>query len=178
MRRALLLLIALATAAVAFACTGKDPYRPGTALGTFHVDAKLVANSCGEGQAPDPWTFDVKLARDPGTLYWIQGGLPVSGKLGADAHATLANDDTATIHGADAGLPKCALTRHDALDATLAADPADATGIVGFSGTLTYTFGPTSDSDCSDQLAFAGGTFAALPCSVSYTLSATRTKRP
>ena len=23
------------------ACTGKDPYRPGTPLGTFHVDGKL-----------------------------------------------------------------------------------------------------------------------------------------
>ncbi len=171
--RALFGVAALAVALVS--CTGKDPYRPGTALGTFHVDGALLATSCGA--APDPWTFDVKLARDARTLYWIQGGLPVAGTLDASAHASLTATDTQTIQAADAGIIGCAVTRDDTLDTALVVAAADVNDVAAFSGKLTYTFRATAGSDCSGELAIAGGDFAQLPCSITYTLKGTRTAR-
>jgi hypothetical protein len=83
-------LLSLGAAGVLAACFGTDPYNPGTALGTFHVVGKLTANTCGaSGTAPDPWEFDIKLSRDHGTLYWIQGDAPVQGTLDAHAHTTM-----------------------------------------------------------------------------------------
>jgi hypothetical protein len=82
------------------------------------------------------------------------------------------------VRGADAGLPKCEITRDDALDTTLVPDPQRDGGVVGFVGTLGYTFGQTDDSDCSDQLTNAGGGFAALPCSVGYKIVGNRTALP
>ncbi len=164
---------------VVFACSGKDPYNPGTPLGTYKVTGTLASNSCGDtGTAPDPWLFDVKLARDPSTLFWLQGGPPVSGALDTQTHAKLMTSDTRTVHEADArrGISLCALTREDILDATLATPAAGTAATVdGFTGGLTYRFSATEGSDCGDQLGVAGGGFAALPCTVSYILSARRT---
>ena len=182
--RAMLFCRGLALACALGACTGKDPYRPGTPLGTFHVDGALLATSCGAESAPDPWSFDVKLARAGSTLYWIQGGLPVAGALDANAHTVLASSDTQTVHaaqpraGAAPAVPLCALTRADGLDATLDGDPTTAAGVVGFHGTLTYTISATANSDCSDQLASAGGPFTRLPCSVGYALTGVRAAKP
>jgi hypothetical protein len=41
-----------------------------------------------------------------------------------------------------------------------------------FTGTLTYGFAIVAGSDCSDQLSAQGGTYDTLPCTVSYSLSA------
>src|SRR5215472_19044405 len=66
--------LALPVLAIA-SCSGKDPLNPGTPIGTFRVDGKLVSNACGAAEsAPDPWEFDVKLSRDHGTVYLVQGG--------------------------------------------------------------------------------------------------------
>lgn len=173
------LVIGVAVPAFLGACMGKDPYNPGTALGTYHVTGTLKTNTCGgAGTAPDPWSFDVKLSKDHSTLYWIQGDVPVQGTLDANLHTSMTSEGTTTIHDADAGLAKCAITRDDALDTTLKIDPNDANGILGFNGTLGYTFSATSDSDCSDQLTAVGGGFDALPCSVSYAILGVRTKAP
>jgi len=162
------------TVAVGIGCSGKDPYNPGQAIGVFHVTGKLTSNGCaGPGGAPDPWEFDVKLNRDGATLYWIQGGLPVQGRLDASNHALLQSSGTTQITAADAknNVSGCSLTRTDSLDATLGTD----TPVTTFSGALSYSFTPTSDSDCSAQLAVAGGGWAALPCDIAYTITATKT---
>ncbi len=168
-------------AVVLAACTGKDPYRPGTAIGTFHVEAKRVANSCGASAVPpDPWKFDVRLSRDQRTLYWVQGGLPVSGLLD-DAtpeapKATMKSSDTRTVRAANAklGLAACALTRADTLEATLARGPGAEADFEAFTGTLTYRFAPTADSDCSDAIVAEGGDgFAELPCDIRFDLIGT-----
>jgi hypothetical protein len=39
---------------------------------------------------------------------------------------------------------------------------------------MAYAFSAASGADCSDQLAAGGGSYAALPCSVTYSLSARR----
>jgi hypothetical protein len=161
------------------ACTGKDPYNPGTQLGTFHVVGKLTTNTCdATGGVPDPWEFDVKLARDRSTLYWIQGGPPVQGTLDSKSHTSMTSSDTQTLESNDAGVATCALTRDDVLDATLLADPDDSAAVLAAVGTLSYSFSQRSDTDCSDQLTISGGGFETLPCSVSYVITAKRTALP
>lgn len=161
----------------ATSCIGKDPYNPGEPVGAFHVTAKLVANSCG--QASNPWEFDVRLRHEETTLYWVQGSVPVSGKVDASAHVVLTSTSSDTVRPADTRAAGCVLTRDDKLDVILsdaasgaAVDPATTTSFVG---TLAYHFGTTSDSDCSDQTTAGGGEFTTLPCDVRYELTAKRT---
>jgi hypothetical protein len=157
------------------ACSGKDPYNPGTPVGTFHVTGRLTKTSCGD--APDPWEFDVRLNHDGAMLYWIQGGLPVSGKVDASARAALQSSSVSDVRPADFQhkLAACSVTRSDLLDVTLDSasamptpDPALTTS---FSGVLAYSFAPTEGSDCSDQLVAAGGEWSTLPCNVSYVIA-------
>lgn len=164
-------MVLLATTALVLSCTGKDPYNPGTPLGTFKVSAKVTSNGCLT--TPDPWVFTIRLSRDGQTLYWDQGGAPVSGALDAQLHVTMTDSSTQLVHGADAGTGACEMSRTDALDATLGADP-----VTSFTGKLSYAFAQTPGSDCSDQMASAGGTFNALPCEVHYDLTGTRTIAP
>jgi hypothetical protein len=150
------------------ACTGKDPYNPGTAIGTFHVTSTLTSSSCGA--APNPWEFDVKLSSDHNTLYWIQGGVPVSGTLDATSHVSMSATAQQTIYQANPqqNLGACTLTRSDSMALAVTGTP-----ITAFTGTLSYTFAPTSDSDCSQ--AVGPDAYATLPCTVSYTLSGAET---
>lgn len=169
MRRAPIALLVLV------ACSAKDPYNPGTPLGTFHVVGKLASNECGGGLgASDPWEFDIHLAVDPGKLYWVQGGPAVAGTMDASSHATLTSSAITTLQESDPkhGIPFCSVTRADALDVILAGDQAS------FAGAIKYTFTPTDGSDCSGQLAESGGVFAALPCTAQYQLTGTRTALP
>jgi hypothetical protein len=163
-----------AIALVCAACTGKDPFNPGTAIGTFHVKGTLAKNACSSAPMPNPWEFDVKLSRDGSTLYWVQGSMPVSGRLDASQHTTMTSSDSRELRPADPkrNLASCTLRRDDKLDATLGPEP-----ISTFSGALGYAFTPTDESDCADQLESAGGGFAALPCEVSYAISGAKVDR-
>jgi hypothetical protein len=154
-------------------CTGKDPYDPGEPIGTFKVSAKLVANSCG--QAPNPWEFDVKINREPGKIYWMQGGLPVEGTVSGDARVRMETSDARTVRKADArrGVAACQLWRDDVFDGKLGPEP-----LVSFDGTLAYKFHAGDQSDCSDQLTSGGGEYQTLPCEVRYELSAKKVADP
>jgi hypothetical protein len=170
---ALLTIIALA---MSFAgCGGKDPFNPGAPLGTFHVTARLSQSTCGP--TPDPWEFDVRLNHDGRMLYWIQGGLPVSGQVSTTAQTELRSGTISDVRAADPKLrlAACSVSRTDVLDVLLSGPDAKPTTDPGatttFTGNLAYSFAPTDGSDCSDQLASAGGGFAALPCAFSYSLS-------
>lgn len=169
--------------AVAACGSGKDPYKPGTALGNYHVAATRTANNCGDMNVPnDPWTFDVKLSTDPNTLYWVQGGLPVTGSLDPTGNAVMTSSSTSNIHAANpkAGLGACSLTRYDSLTAALVettvatGDGGTAMSVPSFTGTLYYRFAPDDGSDCSD-LVDTGG-FANLPCEIDFSLSGTRAR--
>jgi hypothetical protein len=169
------LLVSIASLVTFAACSGTDPYNPGTPLGTFHVVGKLDSNACGDVLGvSDPWEFDIKLAVDPGRLYWVQGGPAVGGVMDASSHATLQSSDTRTMHEADTkkGIGFCSITRNDSVDVTLAGDQAS------FTGTLSYQFVATDGSDCSDQLTDSGGSFAALPCTTKFVMTGTRTALP
>lgn len=170
---------AAAVLAGASGCTGKDPYNPGQSLGTFEVTGALVSSTCGT--TPNPWQFDVKLRHDEvNTLYWAQGGLPISGKLDPNARVIMKASETRNMREADAKTKRaaCNLVREDNLDVVLApitAPVTDVTTVTTFKGTLKYRFAPTAGSECEDQLLETGGDYAALPCEVSYEISGTKT---
>ena len=170
---------ALACFAIAPLACGTDPYEPGTALGTFAVNGTLKASSCGAGQAPNPWSFSVKLSTDPGTLYWIQGSVPVSGTLSAANVASLTSTSSQSSFEGDSSVALCTIDRTDTLSARLTPDPTLANEYSSFTGTLTYAFAQDSSStDCSGALTENGGGYAALPCTITYSLSATRSALP
>jgi hypothetical protein len=171
------LLVFFAVALVGVACSGKDPYSPGSKLGTFHVSATLKSTSCGP--TPNPWEFDVRLNHEGPSLFWIQGGAPIEGRVDATARAQLRTSILQEVRAADARTKRdaCSIQRSDVLALTLAdanamatTDPALTTS---FAGTLVYSFLATTGSDCSDQLTQVGGDFDALPCEVHYDLTGT-----
>ena len=174
------LLLASAAIAGGSGCSGHDPYRPGEGVGAFHVTSKLVSTTCGP--TPDPWEFDVKLRHDSTTLFWVQGSAPISGQLDATARAVMKTSVVTTLRPADAKTQTaaCTMSRSDVVDLVLAPSTtpmvaADVGSATSFKGTLAYQFAATEGSSCEDQLTDLGGDFAALPCSVSYEIAATRT---
>lgn len=157
-----------AVLAMVVSCTGKDPYNPGTPIGSFHVVSTLTTSSCGN--APNPWEFDVKLSSEYNTLYWKQGDAPVAGTLDAASHVTMSASTTATVIPPN---PKtnptgCTIGRTDAVAMTMTGTP-----ITAFTGTLSYSFAPANGTDCSAAIGTDG--YAALPCTVSYTIAGTKT---
>jgi hypothetical protein len=173
--------LAIAAIAGGSGCSGHDPYRPGESVGAFHVTSKLVSTSCGP--TPDPWEFDVKLRHDSTTLFWVQGSAPIAGQLDAKAHAVMKTSVVNTVRAADAKTQTaaCTMSRSDVVDLVLAPTTApvmaaaDVGAATSFKGTLAYQFTVVEGSSCEDQLTELGGDFAALPCTVSYEIAATRT---
>jgi hypothetical protein len=177
MRPRLLPVASLLAAVLVASCIGKDAREPGTAIGTFAVTGTLKANSCGSA-APNPWTFSVKLSKDPGTLYWDQGDYPVAGDLTASNTVTMTSTSTQS-GGASSGSSTCTLQRVDKLSTALTPDPTLAGSYSSFTGTLEYDFStPAGSGDCSSALAANGGGYATLPCSMTYALTASRTALP
>lgn len=143
---------------------------PGSQLGTYKVTSVTQSNTCGLG-APNPWAFSVQLSKNSGMLYWsFMDGSPVlSGPLNAQS-ALIESAAQANVDGAPDGAPgPCVMGRQDSINVTLGAGspPSD------FSGTLSYAFSVPSGYNCSDQLVAAGGTYDALPCAITYSMTAT-----
>ena len=158
----------------AMACTGHDRYRPGTSLGTFRIDATLTAETCGAQEGfPNPWSFGVDLARDPGILYWIQGGAPVQAPITNEGHATLHSSGTYPIRAATSKVAGCTLVREDVFEAVL-----PTTGeVTSLTGKLGYRYSVEDGSDCAEMIGTQGG-FSALPCEIHYDATGTRTVAP
>jgi hypothetical protein len=168
-RSALLLVSVLAAVAPAAGSCADQPL-PGTVYGMYKVTGTTTTNTCGSGLgAPDPWVFDAQISRDGDTLYWswMDGSAPVSGPLSGES-ATLSTNESANVDSTDAGLGPCTMTRADSLTLTLASGSPPST----FSGTIGYAFTVVSGSTCGDQLTSAGGTYATLPCSIAYSVTA------
>lgn len=172
---------ALALSGCAEAFGDKDAHQPGTQLGRFHVTAAQKSSSCGEGAlgAVASWEFDVELARGARSLFWDNGAEVITGELMTDAVSFRFESgvliDMRTEE--DAGMPPCTIERRDVSSGVLDSETDDVTG---FEGTLGYGFAPSLDSLCSDLV--VGGSeqplFAALPCAMSYDLTAERTALP
>jgi hypothetical protein len=148
----------------------QDPHQPGDALGFYSVTGKLSDDSCGADSlnAPESWTFQVKLSRQGSTLYWLNGreaivgDIDKSGRFGFESHIDVKLSEK---RGA---APGCTLVRRDVASGTLSESMAT------LSGKLSYGYDATAASDCS---AFAIGTDGlplALPCKLSYRLEGDR----
>jgi hypothetical protein len=144
---------------------------PGTTLGTFKVTAQAQTNTCGLA-APNPWTFDVELSQDGSLLYWswLDGSALLSAPVSAQA-ATLTATEQVNVDGtADGGLGPCTMERDDDIQVTL----GSATSPTSFTATIRYAISAVSGANCSDQLAGVGGQYSALPCTMTYTATATK----
>jgi hypothetical protein len=149
----------------------QNAHMPGTDLGSFHVNAQITANTCGAGALGEvsPWAFDVRLEKDPGTLYWNNGQAVITGTLGAD-DLTFGFDTSVVQNMRDpnvVGPPPCSISRADHAEGKL--DAADK--VSSFTGTLSYTFSPTVGSNCDDLVLSDAPIVAALPCSFTYQMT-------
>ena len=143
---------------------------PGQMLGTYKVVGQPQTNTCGLS-APNPWTFDVELSENQAMLYWdwLDGSPLLSGPVAAQA-ATITDHATVNADSTDAGLGPCTLNTTSTLQVNFGAGnpPGD------FAATLSYSYTPASGATCTDVLTSSGGMYDQLPCTVTYTASATR----
>lgn len=162
------------------ACVTASSSLPGTALGDYSVVDTLDSNTCGSGiSAKNPWNFTAEVSQDGTTLYLANkdGSDEVSGSLDSTnaQSATLVSAVTSNVDGTDANNPgPCNLTLSTSLNLTLSAESPPKT----LTGKATYTYSVatalSSTTNCTDQLSSLGGKFSTLPCTVEYTLKATR----
>ena len=145
----------------------QDPHQPGDELGSFAMTGKLGADDCGADalNAPQTWSFQVKLSRKGSTLYWLNGREAIVGDIDKSGHfafETHLDVPLAAKHGAAKG---CTIVRRDLASGTLASS-SDA-----LTGKLTYAYVAASDSDCSEFITGTNGSPVALPCSMTYALT-------
>jgi len=148
----------------------QDPHQPGDALGAFAVTGKLGDDSCGADSlnAPTTWSFEVKLSRTGSTLYWLNGREAIVGDIdqrGRFAFETHLDLPLAAKRGAAKG---CTIVRRDSASGTLASSSAS------LSGTLSYAYDATSDSDCAELATGTSGAPLLLPCQMTYALTGDR----
>jgi len=157
--------------AILIACSDNAAL-PGTMLGTYSATGTQVTNTCGAGiGAPTPWTFNVQMSEQTGTLYWswMDGNPPVSTVMSGQ-QASFTGSETGNVDATpDGGAGPCTMARADSLEVTLATGSPPPS----FAGTVTYNFSVVSGADCTDQLSASGGMYDALPCTLSYTVTAT-----
>ncbi len=161
-------------------CVGhaQDAHEPGDRLGTYHATGKLVSDSCQAavlGVSSD-WQFDVKLSRESHTLYWLNGQEAIPG--------TIANDGVSfgfqsgvevTLQAAPGTRPVCVIARTDS--AHVALSSSSATDVPRFAADMSFGYAVQKGSECAGFVGVEGG-FMALPCQVSYALTAKRTALP
>ena len=145
----------------------QDPHQPGDELGSFAMTGKLGADDCGADalNAPQTWSFQVKLSRNGTTLYWLNGREAIVGdidKSGRFAFETHLDVPLSEKRGAAKG---CTIVRRDSASGTLGSSSTT------LSGKLTYAYDATSDSDCSAFITGTDGSPVALPCSMTYALT-------
>lgn len=169
--------------AVALAGCSQSSSLPGDSLGEYSVVADLASNTCGSGLgAEDPWKFSAEMSLDGDTLYLDQsndsdGSELVSGNLDSEDEtmAILTSEITTNVDTSANGVAgPCNLTFRQSYELVL----NDASASKSFSGVATFTYsaatGISSTTNCTDQLSSQGGKYATLPCTVEYTLQATR----
>jgi len=149
-----------------------DSPLPGHLLGTYKVQAQTQSNACGLA-APNPWMFDVQVSEEGQTFYWswLDGTPPLSAFMTSSTAVSLLASQQANVDStADGGQGPCVMERDDTVTVALGSGSPPPT----FSGTIGYAFSVADGSTCTDQLAVSGGQYTALPCTITYTMTATR----
>lgn len=153
-------------------CSGalaKDDGRAfGDDLGRFRIAAVLDASTCGPNAlgAPDNWDFDVVLSRDRSRLFWNTNANAIEGSIDSKGRFSFLSQNVIAAGTARTPENTCTIVRKDAASGTFD-DPDTARS---FDGSLEYSFSPQGTADCSDAMLENG--LVALPCSVSYRISA------
>jgi hypothetical protein len=156
--------------AVSVASLACDNPNPGVPVGSYAVTSALSENSCGSGVAPsDPGNFDVTISNSDGVYYWFPdtGGSSVEGKINSARTVSSSEVVADNVDGTEAGAGPCTMQRSDTLTYTMGTGAVPAS----LTGSYSSVFSTASGATCTDQLATHGGAYAALPCTVTYSLS-------
>jgi hypothetical protein len=168
--------------AISFLCSGcvghgQDAHEPGDRLGTFHATGTLTSDTC---QAPllgvtNSWAFDVKLSREGGTLYWLNGEEAIPGSIAKDGTTfDFHSGVEVTLQAAQGAQPGCVMARTDTANGVLGSSTTD---VANFSVDMSFRYAVEAGSQCASWVGVQGG-FVSLPCTVSYSLTAKRTALP
>jgi hypothetical protein len=146
----------------------------GQDLGTFHVEAREILNSCGPGALGSmaSFAFDVELARADSELFWNG---QIGGQIQASLEFELLAEISVTLRPPRGALPGCSVQRRDQVTGTLRRDTNGA--LAAFTGAMQYDFAPELASACTPDEQQAAG-LASLPCSLRYVLEGQRTRSP
>lgn len=169
--------------ALALACAGceqffgdgsQDAHNPGTDLGSFTVQANATSNTCGDGALGEQpsWSFNVRLSRDTGVLYWNNGQVAIAGTLASD-DVTFSFDTQVIQNMRDpnvVGPPPCSIARTDHAEGKLDAATGD---VASFTGKLSYSFAPTAGSNCDDLVESETPLVLQFPCGFAYDMAGT-----
>jgi hypothetical protein len=168
--------------AILLLCTGcvghgQDAHEPGDRLGTFHATGTLTSDTCQAALlgVTSSWAFDVKLSRQADTLYWLNGEEAIPGSIANDGITfDFESGVEVSLQAAQGAQPGCTMTRSDAANGVLASSSTD---VPSFTLNMAFTYAAEAGSQCAGWVGVQGG-FAALPCTVRYSLSAQRTALP
>ena len=160
-------------------CIGhaQDAHEPGDRLGTYHAAGKLVSDTCQAGVlgVTSDWQFDVKLCREESTLYWLNGEEAIPGTIAKNGTTFgFQSGVEVTLQAARGVQPGCIVIRSDNASGELSSKTTD---VGSFDVDMDFTYSVKSGSQCAGFVGVQDG-FAGLPCKVSYSLSAKRTKLP
>jgi len=156
---------------------GMDAHEPGDRLGTFHAEGALTADSCQAAilAASSDWQFDVKLSRQDGTLYWLNGQEAIPGTIAKNGTSfSFESGVEVTLLPAQGAQPGCVVQRTDRASGELSSKTTD---VRSFSVEMHFGYAAKPGSACAGFVGVQDG-FASLPCQVDYTLSARRTALP
>jgi hypothetical protein len=150
-----------------------DAKQPGDLLGTYDVNAKLEQSTCGSGAfgSSESWRFQVKLSRFEHDLYWLNGREAIVGSIGKDGR-TFSFDSRVDVDipPEESGDAECRIRREDSATGKLSEDGVD---VETFAGELSFRYGIIGDASCEGFLLTPGAP-ARLPCTIAYTMTATR----
>jgi hypothetical protein len=93
----------------------------------------------------------------------------LSGTL-SNSQTTLSQSATVNADSTDAGMGPCNLQTASTFQLAFGSGAPPGS----FSGTMSYTYTPASGATCTDVLMSSGGMYDTLPCTVTYTVSATK----
>lgn len=151
-------------------------------LGTVHVEALLVADTCGPGMTSgDPtMSYEVDLRRSGDTLHWSGPAGSHQGSFASDDEFCIEINASWHVRDPDPwyGDPGCDMVRQERLCGELAfsENQDDVAGedlqqVVRMTARHEAFISGNTGSDCSDQIGLSAGQFLALPCQVAYTLT-------
>src|SRR5450432_759331 len=156
---------------------GQDAHEPGDRLGTFHATGTLTSDTCQAALlgVTNNWAFDVKLSREADTIYWLNGAEAIPGSIAKDGTTfDFESGVDVTLQAAQGAQPGCVMASTDTANGVLGSSTTD---VPSFSVDMSFGYAVAPGSECASWVGVQGG-FAALPCAVSYSLTAKRTALP